>query len=401
MASLGNVIVMGDAAMPIKSKRSIITNRQLNFTLSPVDMHNPAQKQMPHSLPNYAIDGTWNHHQSIVLDIILHTIFKGYYSKYSNIPKSWRSNDAIEVNQRFSGKIFTPIVMAYLSKHPIKAFSIQEGQDVEKIERDAYAKQSDDEYKKPTFEEHFQDFLNRNYKYQQFLENMAQTESAFNIDIRYSFSKLDLFKNYPVLERYKDKFFEHAQRIAETKFKMNYIVKCITKAPQFNKKGIRIDKGEMVDAVYVMDNFEQIFSMDLKDDLLVVNFKSPLGKMIIHNTLVLDTDWPPDEVLDLGKNAYFLYKRFILNKVAGKNASAQINLWFEEIKTFLDLSWSNNSGVYSIIKLAFEEMKKKGLIQDFTSTKYAKQRLYRVILETPQKKRGKSKAPAPEAVETT
>jgi len=372
--------------MPIQSKRSIITNRQLNFTLSPVDMHNPKHKQMPHSLSNYAIDGTWNHHQSIVLDIILDRIFKGYYSRSSNIPRSWRSKEVIEANQKFQGWIFTPFAIAYLNKKPIEAYSIKEGRDVEKAERDSYVKQFDEKYNKPTFEEHFDDFLNKSYNYQEFLKNMVETESYFNGDIQRLFNILDFFKNYPVLERYKDKFFEYAQKIAETKFKMNYKVKCITKAPEFNKKGIRINSGEMVDAVYEMDRFEQIFSMDLNDDRWMLNFKSPLGKMIIHNTLVLDTDWPPDEALDLHKNAYFIYKRFILNKVAGKNTSAQIDLWFEDIKTFLDLSWSNNSGVYSIIERAFKDMQEKGLIKDFSWTKYAKQRLYKVILDPLQKK---------------
>ena len=37
---------MGDAVMPKLSGRKIITNRQLNFTLSPVDLHNP--KEMPY-----------------------------------------------------------------------------------------------------------------------------------------------------------------------------------------------------------------------------------------------------------------------------------------------------------------------------------------------------------------
>jgi hypothetical protein len=62
------------------SAKKIITNRQLNFTLSPVDTHN--QKKMPYSLNNYEIDGTWNHHQSIILDVILDWWFNGFYANH-------------------------------------------------------------------------------------------------------------------------------------------------------------------------------------------------------------------------------------------------------------------------------------------------------------------------------
>ena len=43
--------------------------------------------------------------------------------------------------------------------------------------------------------------------------------------------------------------------------------------------------------IYEMQDFQEIFSVDFEEDQFVLNFKSPLGKMILHNTLLLDTDW--------------------------------------------------------------------------------------------------------------
>ena len=80
--------------MPQSSVKKIITNRQLNFTLSPVDKHN--HKEMPYALNNYEIDGTWNHHQSIILDVILDLYLKSYYKGFKALPRSWRSRNVIE-----------------------------------------------------------------------------------------------------------------------------------------------------------------------------------------------------------------------------------------------------------------------------------------------------------------
>mgnify|MGYP001823568811 CR=1 FL=1 len=52
-ASMGK-LYLGGNNMKHRSNRPIITNRQLNFTLSPVDTHNP--KLMPYKSLKYEID---------------------------------------------------------------------------------------------------------------------------------------------------------------------------------------------------------------------------------------------------------------------------------------------------------------------------------------------------------
>ena len=92
--------------------------------------------------------------------------------------------------------------------------------------------------------------------------------------------------------------------------------------------------------------------------------------IILHNTLVLDTDWCPIEIMTLSKNAYFIYKRFVFNRRFGKRKSKAIELNFDEIKRFLNLNWSNNGGVYAIIDRALKNMMANELIGGFRSEKH-------------------------------
>lgn len=377
--------------MPGKSSRRIITNRQLNFTLSPVIKYNP--KEMPYSLPDYKIDGTWNQHQSIVLDVMLDRLFRIFYREYSNTPKSWRSKSVIEVNKNFAGALFNPVALKFLSGKPVDAFSMHEGYDVEATEKDNYAGISDGEGR--TFEEYFKDYLKNNDRYNMFKSDMIEKISLFADDIHFSLSIPNLFKNYPVLRQhpYKYDLAKIVQKIANTKFKMNYKVKCLLKAPEYNKKGRRTNAGTMIDALYEMNDYQQIFSVDLDEDHFKFNFKSPLGKLILHNMILLDTDWIEDEVLELGKNSYFIYKRFVLNRISGKNPPAAIELWFEDIKTFLDLKGKNVSSIYSAINKALKEIRNQGLIKDYNWNKnYTKQRQYKLFFDRLSKVPGDRRA---------
>lgn len=372
-----NRLGRGDAVMPKRSKRNIITNRQLNFTLSPVDLHN--QKQMPHNLAHYSIDGTWNQHQSIVLDVLLDRIFKGYYQKHKNIPKSWISPIAIKVYSTFGNALFNPATLAFLNGKPIEAFSIHKGTDVKASEREKYENRLGQKDK--TFEQYLETSLDQNSDYQAFLNLMHQNVAFIGRDTVFGISISKLFETYPILGQYGNKLHEHVKKISQTAFKMNYKIKCVAELPQYNSRGYRTAPGKLIDMHYQMANFESIFTVVAHDkDRFTLNFKSALGKMILVNTIILDTDWIPDEVLTLKKNAYFIYKRFVLNRVSGKNPPAQIELWFEDIKTFLDMNWANNSGIYRVINQALDEMRQKGLISDFSSNRnYVRQRQYRLM----------------------
>ena len=70
---------------------------------------------MPYKLQNYEIDGTWNHHQSIILDVILDRIFYIAYREFKSPPRSWRSKKAIEVVGKFSGGAVNPASISYMN----------------------------------------------------------------------------------------------------------------------------------------------------------------------------------------------------------------------------------------------------------------------------------------------
>lgn len=309
---------------------------------------------MPYKLSNYEINGTWNQHHSIVLDVILDRTFNAFYNSAKNIPKSWRSPDVIAVSNSFIGGLFNPITITYLIGRPIEAFSLQEGYEVE----------ADD------------DALTNNDKYQQFVSKMKEHENVSRQDIEIPLNTTNLFKNYPILAKYKYKLSDIIQTIENTKFKMNYNVKCIVKPPAYNKAGKMKHKGVYAGIDYEMTDYQQMFEVDIGEDLYKFNFKTPLGKMILHNMVVLDTDWLPVEAHGLRKNAYFIYKRFILNRVSGRNKPKQIELWSSDIKTYLDLNWNNPSGIYTTIEKALDELKEKGLIRVYGWDSYRKERRY-------------------------
>jgi hypothetical protein len=144
-----------------------------------------------------------------------------------------------------------------------------------------------------------------------------------------------------------------------------------------------------------MKEFQPIFSVDIDKEFVNVHFKSTLGKLILHNTLMMDTDWAPEEVFELSKNAYFIYKRFIFNSAVAKKKKEMIPLWFDDIKSFLDLKSKNNTYVHKeIIVKSLEEIQKMGLIRGYEWIKHYKQKQYRVILKDSgkelEKRHGKS-----------
>ena len=367
--------------MPHQSNRRIITNRQLNFTLCPVDTHN--KKTMPHTLHNYKIDGTWNQHQSIILDVIMDRIFKKSYAAYNGLPKSWRSQKVIEVTGRVGGALFTPLYLSCLNQQTQKAYSLYRNFDVEEEKRMEYENRG--VANQMPFEQYFEEYLRENADYNEFVAAMDEKTAPFSSDWPAGIILSNLFKSYPILEKYKYTLRDHVKRISEAKFKMNYQIKYIEAEPEFDEKGKRISKGKLSNLYYEMTDFQPIFTAEFEDDIIDINFNSPLGKMIFHNTLMLDTDWIPVEAMTLKKNAYFLYKKFVLNRVSAKKKPPGVEIWFEDIKKFLDMNPSRNSAIYPMVDTAFKEMVQKGLITGYTWKKYADQRKYQLSFESHKK----------------
>jgi hypothetical protein len=94
----------------------------------------------------------------------------------------------------------------------------------------------------------------------------------------------------------------------------------------------------------------------------MLNFDTPLGKFILHNMQILDTDWCPVEAMRLSKNSYFIFKRFILNASAGKRRSETIDIKFDALRSFLDFNGANIGGIFAAIKKALDELTTNQLI---------------------------------------
>lgn len=368
--------------MPNQSNRRIITNRQLNFTLCPVDTYN--KKEMPYSLPNYAIDGTWNHHQSIILDVILDRFYHGIYNPLGSLPRSWRSKKALGVVSKFVDGAINPENINYISQSPIEAFKKDLSEEsIENFKLSFTASSMN-----PDNENEFENYLKKYSHYRTYKEDMiAKTKRLYDND-GIAFNTSTLLRDYPVLNKknYRYNLYDYIKKISETKFKLNYKVKYIDKVPGTDEKTKKYSRGNRIDIHYNMNEYEQIFTAEFKKDAFALYFKSPLGKMIFHNTLSLDTDWIPENALNLNKNAYFIYKRFVLNRVAGANKAEEIRLWFDDIKTFLDIQWDNNSGVHKTLDKAFKDMLAKGLVKGYSwNNDHVGQRQYVLTFEHQKK----------------
>jgi hypothetical protein len=344
------------------ASNKIITNRQLNFTLSPVDTHNV--KKMPHTLQHYEIDGTWNHHQSIILDTILDAVFKIAYRNYSKYPQSWRSQKVLNVIASPPNNQVNPSVIAFLSLSPREAYIKRCGYDFIANLKETYDN-SENLKRHFTLDQYVDRDFENNREYQDFLKSMTENGSPLNFDLKITFGYLTLLKKFPFLEAYKYTLFDYIKKIEATKFKLNYKIKYIESRPNYDEKGKLVERGRLVDLHYKMRDFQNIFFVEGDKQKFTLNFKSPLSKLVIYNTLIMDTDWFPVEALALSKNAYFLFKRFILNKVSGKHKAESITLNFDDAKTFLDFSWSNDRGVHKAIVKALTDMVEKGLVSGY------------------------------------
>jgi hypothetical protein len=288
--------------------------------------------------------------------------FNEYYAHHRAKPQSWRSEKVIEMVQHFDkDDIFNQDNLEKLSlsfrDYILKKYPETEKSCIERYESDSDLRtrfNSVKEFLEYQIENNFED-LKREYD---------EIWSRFYRDLKAKVSFLQLFESYPFLEKYRYQLNEILKSIGNTKFKMKYKIKKMKRVPTYEGKKLT-DKGELVDLYYVMPDFQHIFEVTVEKDNFTLNFNTPLGKMFLYNTMILDTDRMPVEALSLDKNAYFLYKHFILNKRAGKNKSKTITLKFADMKEKLDIRWGNDRGVHKIFEKALDNIVEAGLLDRF------------------------------------
>ena len=357
----------------------IITNRQLNFTISPVDTHNA--KKMPHTLQHYEIDGTWNHHQSIILDVIIDFMFKRFYQQHKKLPQSWRSLKVLEKIDGLIKKGINRTFIDSLSLSPREAYSKYMGYDFVAKLREDY-EDNDNLKKNMTFEEYVDREFENNASYKDYIKSITENKNPLHTDWIFEFKFSDILKDYSFLQVYKYTFFEHLNKISATKFRMKYKIKFISDLPKFDEKGKLVERGRLSDYHYQMREYQSLFEVEGDKNKFKLNFKSPLSKLVIYNMLIMDTDWCPVEAMALSKNAYFLFKRFVLNRVSGKHKAESITLNFDEIKAFLDFSWSNGRGVHKAIAKALTDMVDKGVVSGYQENRnHGRERTYELTFD--------------------
>ena len=229
---------------------------------------------MPYKLPNYEIDGTWNHHQSIILDSILDRIYRGSYSGCNKLPTTWWDKNVVDMNNNFLMGIINPKVISFLSLPPRDAYIKKAGFDDYKFLKEKYI----DLKRSTTLDCSYEEFIDKefegNREYQEYLEemqvkkNVLYGNSIINIDI------MKYLETYFFLEKYKRSLRDYLKRIEETKFKLKYKIKYLQIQPTY-KDDDRVDsKGVRIDIFYEMNDYQSIFKVDFTDAKIVLNFDS-------------------------------------------------------------------------------------------------------------------------------
>ena len=297
---------------------------------------------------------------------------------------SWRSKYAIEMFNTFLGGKLNQEALSYLEYSLYDLHVKRRGKDVFRELKEEYKRSL--KMEPVDYIRNFKQFLQfKNAeelsKYRRFNANIINVKKMLYEKFLLFFNIDELIESYPILNHYRYKFLEQLIKISATKFKMNYKVKFIDRQPVRDDNEKMTDRGNLIDMHYEMVYFQNIFKLERKDDNIILNFNTPLGKLIIHNMLIVDTDWMPIDALKLSKNAYFMYKRFILNKVAGKHKAEKIELKYDEIAAFLDYKWKNESGVNKKFEESFDDMKENGLILNYKRKKRFKSRIYELHFE--------------------
>jgi hypothetical protein len=301
------------------------------------------------------------------------------------------------INGYFKG-VINPMALNLVDKFPYDAFVEHSGKDIFREIKNAYRKDKEKTQSPATFKEYLNHWhTSELYRYREINKNILSVKKLLYQNLEIGCKRNDLFENYQCLHRYKYTFEQNLAKVASTKFKMNYKVKYMEKLPVFGEDGKITERGRLIDLYYEMKDFQHIFEVVFEDDIIKFNFNTPLGKLIIYNIMIMDTDWMPLDVLNLKKNAYFLYKRFVLNKRSGKFKAGKIELKFDEIKEFLDIRWKNDRGVHSMVLTALKDMKENGLVDDFVWNKNINnRRVYELHYEDKKKEQKKEKDAAGE-----
>jgi hypothetical protein len=175
---------------------------------------------------------------------------------------------------------------------------------------------------------------------------------ASEINLRRFHERYRLFFSERRIEYLK----ELIKRTANVKFTLDYPLQHpVIETYRYNGETKSKITGRYLETVKVQNC--RLFKYKIENGILQIKFNTFFGKLYTHNLLTLNTDWFDENYLRLNSYASAIYRRFFLNS----KKVDEINLR-DIVEHF---GFSKNSRYPKIIKQAFAEMKKEGLIEDY------------------------------------
>jgi hypothetical protein len=303
------------------------------------------------------VDGPWTHNNHLLLDFIGHELYEVAYRKVVSNRNSWKNE-------------FSKFLMQKIDK-----LKEQQNADLppelEKFE-EWFEKYGSTRMR----EQHLKDQGIWGSELEEVGDLLSQLREKIDMNLLAKFDEIYKIRTNgcavfgseinlrSLYERYKLYFSgrrieylaELIKRTAGVKFTLDYPLQHPVIEPYIHN-GERKTKitGRYLDTVKVENC--RLFKYKIEDGILQVKFNTFFGKLYTHNLLTLNSDWFDEDYLKLNGYASVIYRRFFLNR----KKVDEINLG-DIVEHF---GFSKNSRYPEIIKQAFGEMKKEGLIEDF------------------------------------
>jgi len=348
------------------TNKFLISERSLNYILRLVQVR---KENYPYtySIENMGnkvaitVDRAWTSANHIILDFIGHKFYEKGYAKIIEKRTSWKNecskNFLMKVNDliRYAkkDKIIPDELKPYIPKYKRYTYlnNLRNSPKINQFNNEKI-KELVSELREINNELDY--FLQELSKYDDLITGEALQTYYIDINLHYLAEKYSNFFR----ERRKEYIKTLIRRTAEVKFTFEYPVRVpLIKHIKKGNEDLKTIKRVYLESVKVEN--ENIFNVEFNGDSVRVIYNTLLGNFFIHNLLTLNTDWFEENYLQLDGYASAIYRHFFVIRSGNKVDQLPI----KDIVEYF--GWSGNSRYPEVIKKAFEDIKKAGLIADY------------------------------------
>jgi len=352
----------------------LITERSLNYILRPVQVRKenyPYTYHVENLNEDIAvtIDRAWTPYNHLILDFVGHELYsKAYKNTDERNRKTWKNEGSQELLME-AERLVRYSQREIIIKDELKPLipKYKNYLELEELCNKWYQLNCQNEIsedKMQVFRESFQEKDRLIQELQYDLDDLNEVRDLiFGDAIRSTYIE---FSIYAVLDRYH-KFFKNRRKeyikdllkkTSEVRLTLEYPLR-VPIFEHININGETQTKIKNVSLKKIQIKSDHCFNVEIDGNDVRVTFNTFLGSAYLHNILTLNTDWFEEDYLELDGYASAIYRRFFVTK--SKNKFDQLPI--KELVDYFD--FLKNCRYPVMIKKAFEDIKKAGLIDDY------------------------------------